>query len=710
MPPAVFQKRLLAWYKRHARHDLPWRQTRDPYRILVSEIMLQQTQVKKVIPYYDRFLKRFPSVFHLAKAPLPDVLEGWSGLGYYHRAKNLHAAAKRIVSSHAGSVPSQPSELLALPGIGRYTAGAVASIAFDLPVPIVDGNVARVLARYRGVRDNPGNPIFHKKLWEISSSLVPKISPGIFNQALMELGALLCTPRAPQCSLCPVQSGCFARAHHLEEKLPVPKMAPARKKITYLCGILERRGKVLIARRPMAGLLPGLWEFPGGEKRNGDSDKETLHQLLRARLGIRVSPTPLPARVRQILTHRVITIRPFRCSWKGSAIRTAWYQKIRWIPKEMIGEAPLTSGMRRMAQAISFSLLVAFLAGCATIGPAIDQADLKNAQEFYEVKSRRHSYAQTLRLRTVGEHLLSAVPQKLRPKNPKPAIGIVLDDLTLVSGRTFAIPGIEPDPKARGASEKGCLIVGVLPDSPASQVHLESGDLLVKVGSEETPTVQRAVRAFSQLKPNTHAWLLIEREGVRFEREILLGEKPYPVSFNPSDEDEVNAYASPGQIVVTSGLLRFIRSDDELAVVMGHELAHLTQGHYAKRMGTDMIAGTIGTIAGMCVDIALPGIGSLISRLAAAGIRAPFSKDFEREADYVGLWYAHHAGYKIEAGITFWDRFATELPQSLSRSFFNTHPTSPERLLRLQKTIEMIKEEGAFSEAPPQSAPQNVAG
>jgi hypothetical protein len=335
-----------------------------------------------------------------------------------------------------------------------------------------------------------------------------------------------------------------------------------------------------------------------------------------------------------------------------------------------------------------------FLAGCATIGPAIDEGELKAAHEFYEVKSRRHSYGQALKVRTIGEHLLNAVPEEIRPKNPKPAIGILLDELTLASGRVFAVP-FQP--------RRGCLIVGILPEGPASKIGVQAGDLLLKVGSRETPTVGKAVSAFAHLKPNSKAELLLEREGTRFERAVLLGAKPYPVTFNVTDEDDVNAFASPGQIVVTAGLLRFIRSEDELAVVMGHELAHLTHGHYAKRLGTDMIAGTIGTIAGMAVDIALPGVGSVISRIAAAGIRSPFSKDFEREADYVGLGYAHRAGYKIEAGVTFWDRFATELPQSLSRSFFNTHPTSPERLLRLQKTIDEIKKEDPASLAPPQS-------
>jgi len=329
------------------------------------------------------------------------------------------------------------------------------------------------------------------------------------------------------------------------------------------------------------------------------------------------------------------------------------------------------------------------------VGPRIDKDELKSAQEFYEVKAQRHAYQQLVRVRTIGERLLTSVPKEMRPAHPKPFLGILLDDLTLTSGRVFGVPGIEPIPQRKDRSpwkkEKACLIVGILPDSPASRAGLQPGDLLVKVDTKETPTPHEAAAALNRIKPEDSTSLLLKREGVRFERLLKTGTKPYPVRFQVDDDQNVNAYAAPGQIVITTGLLRFISSDDELAVVMGHELAHLTQGHLAKGMGPGILAGIVSNILGSAIDIVLPGSGGVLGPAAEAGIYAPFSQNFEREADYVGLKYTYQAGYKIEAGIDFWDRFATELPESLSRSFFNTHPTSPERLLRLKKTVEELR-------------------
>ncbi|MBI3317834.1 MAG: A/G-specific adenine glycosylase, partial [Candidatus Omnitrophica bacterium] len=199
LSPERFRRQLLAWYLKNHRKDLPWRKTTDPYRIWVSEIMLQQTQVATVIPYYRRFLKRFPTLRSLAIAQATEVVEAWSGLGYYSRARNLHSAAQEVLWWHGGRLPREPEELLKLPGIGRYTAGAIASIAYDRPAPVLDGNVARVLSRTVGIRRKIQDPAVQKKLWATSSALVPPKSPGTFNQALMELGALVCTPKDPQC-------------------------------------------------------------------------------------------------------------------------------------------------------------------------------------------------------------------------------------------------------------------------------------------------------------------------------------------------------------------------------------------------------------------------------------------------------------------------------------------------------------------------------
>jgi len=338
--------------------------------------------------------------------------------------------------------------------------------------------------------------------------------------------------------------------------------------------------------------------------------------------------------------------------------------------------------------AIRYLLSAVLLAGCATTtgSPPVDQEELRQAQQFYEVKAKRHIYSQAIRVRTVGERLLAVVPQEVRLKDSLPSIGILLDDLTAVSGRVFGIP-------AEGKVSRACLIAGVVPGSPADLAGIRPGDLILKVGARETPSTRQAVAGLSRLKPGASVSLALERDGLPFERRLEVGAKPYPVAFNIAEDPSVNAFATPGQITVTTGLLRFVNSDDELSVVMGHELAHLTQGHYVKRIGPGLIAGTIGVLTGTAVDILLPGAGDVISQAAAA----PFSKDFEREADTIGLLYTYLAGYRIEASLDFWDRFATEMPGAASKSFFSTHPTSPERLLRLQKTINEIKGKASAS-------------
>lgn len=347
METARFRVKLLAWYRAH-RRDLPWRGSRDPYRVWVSELMLQQTQVATVIPYYERFLKRFPTVRHLARARVSAVLDSWSGLGYYSRARNLHAAAGIVTRDHAGRLPEEPERLLELPGIGRYTAGAIASIAFGRPAPVLDGNVQRVLCRYLGIRQDPRAPEIQRRLWEAAAALVPAGLPGDFNQAMMELGATLCTPRSPDCPACPVSPGCAARRNGWQGQIPPPRKQAPRKRILYLCGILERDGKILLARRPLNGLLGWLWEFPGGESAGGAPAAE-LARLLRDRLGIRAVPAGPAGRVTQTLSHRELEIRAYRCGRRRPTARPRWYTETRWVPKEKASKLGLTAGMRRLA-------------------------------------------------------------------------------------------------------------------------------------------------------------------------------------------------------------------------------------------------------------------------------------------------------------------------------------------------------------------------
>ncbi len=313
--------------------------------------MLQQTQVEQVIPYYRRFLKRFPTLRVLAQAPLAQVLDLWAGLGYYSRARNLHAAAQKVLKEHAGQIPDDPAQLLKLPGVGRYTAGAVASIAFGRPTPVLDGNVTRVLCRYFAIRKTPSDPAVSKRLWKLAADLIPKKGTGTFNQALMDLGALICTPRSPQCGLCPLAQGCRARRLGLQEVIPPRRRSVPRKRIRYVCAILEMNGSVLIGRRPFSGLLAGLWEFPGGEKRPGESDAQGLRRNLKERLGLTVKPDGFKVACQQTLTHRELEIRGFTCGWSGD-LNPRWYQELRWIPKGMLGKVPFSAGMQKIQRTL----------------------------------------------------------------------------------------------------------------------------------------------------------------------------------------------------------------------------------------------------------------------------------------------------------------------------------------------------------------------
>jgi A/G-specific adenine glycosylase len=257
-----FAPALLAWWERHGRHDLPWQQDRTPYRVWVSEIMLQQTQVATVIPYYARFMARFPDLVALADAPLDDVLHHWSGLGYYARARNLHRAAQAVRDRHGGTFPTAFDEVVELPGIGRSTAGAILALSGDRRYPILDGNVKRVLARWAGVEGWPGEPKVEAALWAISEAVTPPNRAADFTQAIMDLGATLCTRTRPGCTFCPVQADCVARATARQSALPSPRPARARPRRAVVWLVLRHGATVLLERRPPSGLWGGLWGFP----------------------------------------------------------------------------------------------------------------------------------------------------------------------------------------------------------------------------------------------------------------------------------------------------------------------------------------------------------------------------------------------------------------------------------------------------------------
>jgi len=310
---ASLQSHLLAWFRRH-RRDLPWRRSRDPYRIWIAEIMLQQTRIAAVIPYYDRFLRRFPTIESLARAKQQNVLKLWSGLGYYMRARNLHRAAQQIVAGHNHQFPNNLEAALSLPGIGRYTAAAVLSIAYDAPLSVLDGNVARVLARLETIRGDLRAPARWKQLAHTAQSLLAHDSPGEWNQALMELGETICTPSTPRCGVCPIAQFCRARKLGLTSKIPAPrkKRAPVRQKIAAAI-LRDPQGRTLLTKDPGAHddvLFSRMWQFPAIEVSR--HPRVQLEAHLRATLGITASLTlePLPI-ARHGVTFRNITLLPF---------------------------------------------------------------------------------------------------------------------------------------------------------------------------------------------------------------------------------------------------------------------------------------------------------------------------------------------------------------------------------------------------------------
>jgi A/G-specific adenine glycosylase len=323
---ADLRRRLLAWYDRH-RRDLPWRRTRDPYAIWVAETMLQRTQVRSVLPYYRRFLERFPDLRALAGARRGQVLALWSGLGYYRRAENLHAAARRVVAEHGGVVPRRAAELRSLPGVGDYTVGAVMSIAFGEPHVALDSNARRVTSRLFGVAEEGA-------IREAAGRLLSRRRPGDFNQALMELGSLVCLPRRPRCGCCPAARHCSARSDG-RFSLGRTNGAPRRKNVVWPLALCFHDGRVLLRRRPAGGLLSGMWELPGGEKRPGESARACLAR----ELGVPRLVAEPAGEVRHAITYRRIRAPLFRVAVGGSRFGLPF----RWVSVRALGRYPLSA-------------------------------------------------------------------------------------------------------------------------------------------------------------------------------------------------------------------------------------------------------------------------------------------------------------------------------------------------------------------------------
>jgi A/G-specific adenine glycosylase len=322
---------LLTWYDREAA-DLPWRRTHDPYAVWLSEIMLQQTQVETVIPYYERFLAAFPTVQALADAPLGNVLKLWEGLGYYSRARNLHRAAQVVAQKMDGQFPTTAEELEQLPGIGRYTAGAIASIAFGQRAPVLDGNVIRVFARLTDLNADVTQNAVKMKLWTLAEEWLPAERAGDYNQALMELGRTICKPRNPLCGVCPIQSHCAAFANNTQNERPIKtKKAPVPHYDVAAGVIWNDVSQLLIAQRPLEGLLGGLWEFPGGKQEQGETLPDCLKRELREELAIEVEIEDLFTVVHHGFTHFKITLHAFMCRYRSGAPQKIGVHDWAWV-------------------------------------------------------------------------------------------------------------------------------------------------------------------------------------------------------------------------------------------------------------------------------------------------------------------------------------------------------------------------------------------
>ena len=339
--PRRFAARLSAWQKTHGRHDLPWQRTRDPYRIWLSEIMLQQTQVAAVIPYYERFLDAFPEVRALAAAPEDRVLERWSGLGYYRRAHHLHAAAKVIVEAHGGKFPRDVGTLATLPGVGRTTASAIAVFAFGARAAILDGNVKRVLARHRGVEGFPGAPKVEAALWRTAESLLPEHEVETYTQALMDLGATICARNAPRCADCPVARDCVARVEDRIASLPSPRPRKALPQRTVRALLIERAGTILFEKRPAAGIWGGLWSLPEAPV----DDDIVTH--CRTRFAARVASGEELAPIEHGFTHFRLTILPQRVAVRSWPHR-AESPGLLWLTRDDALAAALPAPIRKL--------------------------------------------------------------------------------------------------------------------------------------------------------------------------------------------------------------------------------------------------------------------------------------------------------------------------------------------------------------------------
>ncbi|MCH7959405.1 MAG: A/G-specific adenine glycosylase [Candidatus Hydrogenedentes bacterium] len=333
----AFRRRLFAWFRREAR-ELSWRGTDDPYVVWVTEIMLQQTRVDQGTPYIERFLQALPTLHHLAKAREDRVLKLWEGLGYYARGRNLHKAAKILVNEHGGTFPTTATAWQTLPGVGRYTAGAIASIAFGERTPVVDGNVKRVLSRLLDLKDCVDDRDTQEMFWDLTGELVRGMHPGTFNQALMEFGARVCTPRTPACATCALQKFCAAYTADTQLLRPVRREKRPVPHYEVVVAAISKNGRYLLGKRPPEGMLGGLWEFPGGKIKQGETHQQALRREIKEELGVSVRVGEHVATIRHAYTHFKITLHVYRCEHSSGQPEALSHTELKWVRRKQFND------------------------------------------------------------------------------------------------------------------------------------------------------------------------------------------------------------------------------------------------------------------------------------------------------------------------------------------------------------------------------------
>ncbi|MEK7298741.1 MAG: A/G-specific adenine glycosylase [Candidatus Margulisiibacteriota bacterium] len=339
--------RLVAWFN-ICQRTMPWRSDPQPYRVWVSEVMLSQTQVDTVIPYFERFITQFPSVQSLANANLQAVLKAWEGLGYYSRARNLHKAAKWIVHEHDSKLPDTYEGLQTMPGVGPYVAAAIASIAFGKPVPVVDGNVLRVFARFWGIADDIRLPATRVHLFEKLTPVVAIQNPSSFNQAMMELGALVCRPKNPECAQCPLQIDCYAHSENKVTELPYKSKAKPVPHYTIGVGLVIKNGQILIGRRKAEQMLGGLWEFPGGKQKPGESITQTILREVHEETGLEVTIVQSLCMVDHAYTHFKIRLHAYLCDYVSGTASANTTDEVRWVGLDQLDQFPFPTANRKV--------------------------------------------------------------------------------------------------------------------------------------------------------------------------------------------------------------------------------------------------------------------------------------------------------------------------------------------------------------------------